>query len=106
MDKIKTFTDGWYDIDDSYMSYNDQMLKYIDSYIRDYTNVENTTEKLHSVINSIYNINKEKEVFLQSEIDIINKIITTAIDRTKRGVVGKIEITKEEREKTINDILD
>lgn len=104
MDKIKTFTDGWYDIDDSYMNYNDQMFKkYINSYIKDF---ENTTEKLHSVMNSISNINKEKEVFLQSEIDIINKIIATAIDRTKRGVVGKIEITKEEREKTINDILD
>lgn len=101
--------DKYVNLHDSYMNYNDLhdlRSKYINSYIRDYTNVENTTEKLHSVINSISYINKEKEVFLQSEIDIINKIITTAIDRTKRGVVGKIEITKEEREKTINDILD
>lgn len=102
MDKYVNLHDSYMSYD-SYMDYNDQMLKYINSYIKD---SENTTEKLHSVINSISNINKEKEVFLQSEIDIINKIITTAIDRTKRGVVGKIEITKEEREKTINDILD
>lgn len=101
MDKYVNLHDSYMSYD-SYMNYNDQMLKYI-KYIKDF---ENTTEKLHSVINSISNINKEKEVLLQSELDIINKIITTAIDRSKRGVVGKIEITKEEREKTINNILD
>jgi hypothetical protein len=68
--------------------------------------IENVTKpELPDIMIDLEDINLKTEVFLEAELDIIRKVVSKAISRYDRGVIGEANILQEEREQTINEVI-
>tara|TARA_R110000772_G_scaffold3193_5_gene11570 strand:- start:12106 stop:12369 length:264 start_codon:yes stop_codon:yes gene_type:complete len=64
-----------------------------------------TVSGVAKVINNILD-DPKISVYLPSEIEVMQKILKKADDRFRRGIIGRSEVIRDNRENVINEIVE